>query len=490
MKNVGAAFLCKNPERGKMTFRGMVLVAALTLASLPLWADAGSDATAPAVGDWPQWLGPNRNGFSSEKGLLREWPKEGPKVLWRVPTDIGWSVPSIAGDDVIVCMKKNKEWNAVIESVRCLSASTGQTKWQYDSAVIVPYYSDWIGGGPRGTPTITDKYVYAMGAMGHLTCLDRKTGALVWQREFQKEFWPPPHREWKGFCFSPVVKSNVLMFPFCLNENQDTGYEASYVIAFPIGIDAVTGKDLWKTVIPPREKKDELARVQYFQTPAFAAFGNDECAVYSIGPALKAFRLTDGKEIWNYRNPSTGSGALASPIMLDKGILLMANGGGNMAFVEVDRSKPPFNAKVVWTHSTKNGCPHVNFVPVGDYLYGFEGSASTESQQIPNNELALVCLDMKTGNTVWEQKGFHAPYSMTGADGLLFVRSFQTLTLVEATPKGYAVKGKMEKIHSISPGGQAWGLCDWVAPALSRGRLYIRTDSELLCIQAGTEVGK
>jgi len=140
--------------------------------------------------DWAQFLGPNGNGTSSEQHLLRQWPADGPKVLWKAKIKMGWSSPTVSKGEVFVC------WTETIgggsETIACLDAASGQQKWKY-TYETGPYYHRNIGWGPggfRSTPAVDDRFVYTLGAIGHLHCLDRRTGAVVWM----KNLWDSPAR--------------------------------------------------------------------------------------------------------------------------------------------------------------------------------------------------------------------------------------------------------------------------------------------------------
>src|SRR6185436_12948506 len=139
--------------------------------------------------------------------------------------------------------------------------------------------------------------------------------------------------------------------------------------------------------------------------------------------------------------------------------------------------------KLAWTAPDYygNGDYH-NFVHHEGYLYG-RNAYDTDGNKVRGGKLTLECLDMKDGHRVWSQPGFAHGYSYILADGLLIVRSFQTLWLIEASPKGFVLKSKVEKLHSTETinATSPLGLADCVMPALSRGRLYIRTTDELIC---------
>jgi hypothetical protein len=128
--------------------------------------------TGNAAGsDWPQFCGPNQNYTSPEKGLLREWPKGGPKVLWKAKISMGWSCPSVMGNDVVVTEYSGQDNGGDKESVVCLDARTGKEKWHYTydlGGFLYQWYLGGYTGRPMATPTITEKYIYSLGTVGYL----------------------------------------------------------------------------------------------------------------------------------------------------------------------------------------------------------------------------------------------------------------------------------------------------------------------------------
>src|SRR5262249_2106142 len=136
----------------------------------------GSSGRAEVVSsgnDWPQWRGPDRNDVSRETGLLKTWPKAGPKLVWTFEdAGIGYSGPAIVGDRLDVLGADEKD-----EFLLAIDVHTGKKVW---SAVVGDYYENNFGSGPRSTPTVDGNFVYVLGANGNLACLDRSTGAKKW----------------------------------------------------------------------------------------------------------------------------------------------------------------------------------------------------------------------------------------------------------------------------------------------------------------------
>lgn len=136
--------------------------------------------------DWPQFLGPTRNGVSTETGLLDKFPATGPKTLWELKTGPGYAAPSITGEQLILFHRTND-----YEIIQSLHATTGQPGWLY---TYPSHYEDPYGynNGPRCTPLLTSNRCYTFGAEGKLLCLDRLTGRLLWQRDTATDWKIPP----------------------------------------------------------------------------------------------------------------------------------------------------------------------------------------------------------------------------------------------------------------------------------------------------------
>src|SRR5262249_24763141 len=147
--------------------------------------------------DWPEWLGPQRDGIWRETGLVQKFPKDGPRILWRVPLGQGYSGPAVVGERVFVMdrlratdsagkpLRATRDGIPGKERVLCLDATTGKTIWkhEYDCSYRVSYPS-----GPRVTPLVRAGRVYTLGTMGDLYCLDAQTGKPVWHKNLVKSY--------------------------------------------------------------------------------------------------------------------------------------------------------------------------------------------------------------------------------------------------------------------------------------------------------------
>ena len=158
---------------------------------------------APAsADDWPQWLGPERNGVSAEMNLMRDWPDAGPEVLWRVPLGKGFSAISAAAGRLFTMYADPHGEFAV-----CLDAASGEKLWRVRTG---DYYKETQGGdGPRSTPTVDGDAVYVLGAEGLLFALEADSGHEIWQKDLAEEFGSEVPR-W-GFSTSPLVEGELLL---------------------------------------------------------------------------------------------------------------------------------------------------------------------------------------------------------------------------------------------------------------------------------------
>ncbi|MDB6031116.1 MAG: Pyrrolo-quinoline quinone, partial [Verrucomicrobiales bacterium] len=203
----------------------------------------GLSLTTARADDWPQWLGPQRDGVWRETGILKEFPADGPKIRWRAPLGAGYTGPAVVGGRVYVMDRqlKNSASNPTDpfqrgtipgnERVLCLDEANGHIVWtnEYNCPYTVSYPA-----GPRATPLVSNGKVYTLGTEGNLLCLDAATGKKIWAHELKKDYnletpvW--------GFSAAPLLNGQKLI---CL-----VGGDGSTVVAF----DKDTGKELWKAL--------------------------------------------------------------------------------------------------------------------------------------------------------------------------------------------------------------------------------------------------
>ena len=426
---------------------------------------------ALAVQDWPQFQGPRGDGTSAERGLLREWPAEGPPVRWRVPIKMGWACPSVAGDDVIVPWTEQP--NGVKETIACLSAADGREKWRhtYDVDAYWKRGIGWAKGGFRSTPAVDDRRVYALGAVGHLHGLDRRDGKVVWVRNLWDEWHPSGE---KGYNFSPILAGGKLILYYGDGCGRVGDKEKSRVVLCR-ALDPATGETLWTFEEPHRPD----ARMGEGQTPAIADIGGRLCAVFTGNRDLVALAVDDGKPVWRFEavKPEGRGTTIPTPLVLDRMIVNIPDLDVPHA-VALDRARPAAPSSFVWKQDLNVFTAIHAFRHREGFLYGFTGQLQGASEEAASDSvLGLACLEAATGKVRWSDKGWRSGTAIIEADGLLFARCYQTLRLVEATPDGFRKRGEV-KTHNVRKA--VLNLVDLVSPVLSRGGLYVRTPDELI----------
>jgi outer membrane protein assembly factor BamB len=392
--------------------------------------------------DWPQWRGPNRDGVSAETALLTDWPAGGPRVIWKRAVGRGFSSVVVVNGRLFTMEEEAAQAGPgagtppAYEAVVCRDARTGDEVWRFR---YPNHYSERFGSGPRSTPAVDGDYVYAVGPTGIFHCLRADTGAKVWRHDLLEEFGGRKMRY--GVSFSPLVEGGLVY-------TTPGGPDGNAVVAF----DKHSGRVVWKALDDP---------MGYSSPVAVTAAGVRQLLVLT-NTALVSLSPAEGKVYWRYPWETDNGFNIATPLGLGeyvfissayhKGCALLevtAEAGGSLrphCVYEHNRMRNHFSSSVRW----------------GDHLYGFD-------------EADLVCMDVRTGVPAWRQKGVRRLRKgslLIAAGHLIILGEGGTLTLAEATPSGYHEKGS---------GRVSEHKC-WTAPALADGRLYIRDESHLFCL--------
>ena len=400
------------------------------LATVLLVPAAGADPSKGA--DWPQFRGPQQNGVSAEKGLLRTWPESGPKVLWKKPIGSGFSTVTVAGGALYTMAVEGES-----EMAYRLKESDGEVVWRIP---LGPVFPEMFGNGPRATPAVDGDMVYMLSATGRLHALKMQDGARIWELDLVKELGSTtPNR---GFAQSPLIDGDLLIL-------EAGGKDGKAVV----GLDKKTGKILWSA----------LDGKPGYVTPLAVTIDGVRQYVFVRTIEGDIVSLTqDGKVHWKY---SWKPGAIASPLFLppnrifasaseDIGAVLLEIGKGE------DGTSAGASLKEVWTNRLMKN--HFSSpVLIDGHIYGFDNAS-------------LKCIVAGTGEQKWVQRGY-GKGSLIAADGLLYILSDQgQLILAEATPSGFAEKGKIKVMEGKT----------WTSPVLSHGRLYLRDEDEMIVLDA------
>jgi glucose dehydrogenase len=187
--------------------------------------------------DWPQWRGPQRNGISAETGLLAEWPKEGPKLVWQVKDiDSGYSTPAVVGDRLYLLSNEGMD----NEFMQALDAKDGKRVWSQRIGKVGNPDQQPNYPAARSTPTVDGEWVYAFGSDGDLACLERATGKVRWQKNVRKDYGGQPGT-W-AYSESPLVDGEAVL---CTPGGPD---------ATLVALNKNTGELIWKCAVPGGEQ--------------------------------------------------------------------------------------------------------------------------------------------------------------------------------------------------------------------------------------------
>ena len=393
--------------------------------------DDAVDENPIAVGEWPQYRGPNRDNISREPGLLQKWPDDGPQLAWKA-TGIGLGYSSVAVANGKVYTMGNREDD---EFLIALDAKTGDELWALKTGKA---YHDGTGDGPRGTPTVDEDRVYALGANGDLVCADADKGEQVWHLNILEEFGGG-NITW-GISESVLIDGDKLI---CTPGGKKATLAA---------LNKLNGKTLWKSQVqgsPPAAYASAIA-IEVNGLRQYVNF---------VHTGVVGVKASDGKPLWGEQKSANGTANCSSPLFYDDGVFSASGYGTGGALVNLAGNSS--NTKSTFAYHTANmKNHHGGMAVVNGYIYGFD-------------EGVMTCLEWKTGKEKWQDRSV-GKGSMTIADGMLYLRSEQgPLALAEVTPDGYNETGRFtQPDRSDKPA--------WAHPAVAGGKLYLRDMDTLL----------
>jgi len=400
-----------------------------------------STSLAFAAGDWPQWRGPQRNGISQETGLLKEWPKDGPKLRWKV-ADIGsgYSTPAVVGDRLYLLGNEGLE----NEFVEALAAKDGKRIWQTRVGNVGNPKQTPSFPAARSTPTVEGEFLYALGSDGDLACLEIGTGKVRWKKNLRSDFAGKPGA-W-AYSESPLIDGDALV---CT-----PGGSAATLVA----LNKKTGEVLWKCAL---SEGDEAAYASAIVVEA----GGIKQYVQLVQKGLVGVDAKTGKFLWRYGKAVSRYGAnIPTPLVSDGYIYCASAGtGGGAVKLKVNESKVApeevyFGMKLPQAIG--------GTVKIGDYLYGTTGQG-------------LTCLDFKSGEVKWEDRAIGTA-SLFYADERLYLHGENgEVALVEPSPESYREKGRFTPQDQPKHSTQMEK--SWAYPVVANGQLYIRDHGTLWC---------
>jgi outer membrane protein assembly factor BamB len=392
--------------------------------------------TRASASDWPQFLGPTRNGVYGGQTLTASWPKDGPPVVWQRKVGQGFSGPAVASDKLVLFHRIDDK-----ETVECLDAKTGKGLWSFDYPTA---YRDDFGfdEGPRATPAIADDHVYTYGAEGVLTCLDLTSGKKVWGLSAKSDFHAP--KGFFGIACSPLVESNAAIL--------NIGGDGAGIVAF----DKLSGKILWKAT------NDQPS----YSSPVAATINNRRYLFVLTLANLVALDPANGQVLFQYpfRPPIRSSVTAAAPLIVDDEVFLSASYGLGAVLLKITPDGP----KKIWSGDDILSNHYATSVCLNGFLYGIHGRTDPGFEP----PASLRCVEFKTGKVRWQQDGFGAATLTLAGDQLFILTDKGELIRAPATPSAFK---PLDRAQVLPTQVRAH-------PALASGLFYARSKDKLVCL--------
>jgi hypothetical protein len=390
--------------------------------------------------DWPQFLGPNRNGIYVGPPLAKAWPAAGPRVVWRKQVGQGFAGPVVAGNRLILFHRVADQ-----EVVEALDARTGTPQWRY--AYGTSYRDDFgFDEGPRAVPVVAAGRVYTFGAEGQLSALDLARGARIWSVDTTRRFGV--RKGYFGAAGSPLVENGrVIANVGGKYDGKDAG-----IVAFNAG----TGAVLWRATNHQAS----------YSSPVGATIGGRHLAVFFTREGLVGLDSAAGRVAFerHWRSRSEASVNAATPLVIGDLIFVSATYETGAAVLRVQGNQ----LDELWSSDEVLSDHYATSVYYKGHLYGFHGRQEYNP--------SFRCVVLNTGVVKWSIDQFHAGSVLLAGDRLLILRVTGELMLAEATPDAFRPLARAQILPRTVRS----------FPALADGFLYARNNDTghdtLICL--------
>jgi outer membrane protein assembly factor BamB len=398
-----------------------------------------------SAADWPQWLGPDRDGSTPEK--VTSW-KQPLRELWRQSVGEGNSSPVVVGERVFLHTRVKEK---LAEQVTAYDAATGKPLWrtEYERGK----FTSQFGNGPRATPAVVGQKIYTLGITGVLTCLNVADGSKVWQVDTWKEF-NPPHLLF-GTSSSPLVDSQHV---YVMVGGQGTG-----VVAF----DRERGAVAWKS----------LDDGPSYSSPIAVDSSGIRQVVFLTQKGLVSLKPDNGTVSWRY--PFSDLLLESSTTPLRTGDMIVASSITlGSAGVPVESKAGQAGVAPLWKNAALTSYFSTPVAVGKEHFYMVTGTNPLSALNPLNKKktaAVLNCVETTSGKVLWQRPGvgtYHASLLRTGNNKLLLLEERGALVLLAPDPQGYRELAR-SKVSGHT----------WAHPALAGGRLYVRDDQALVCLE-------
>ncbi len=393
---------------------------------------------APArAADRRQFGGPRRDVKSDATGRATPWPESGPKQLWSRDLGDGYSTILVEGDTLYTMYRKDNDEFAV-----ALSAADGKTIWEHKHEAPFTEEQAQFGPGPHATPLIVGDRIYTVGTRAVLHCLDKKTGQPLWSHDLVKEF--SGNDMGRGYSSSPMAYKNTLIV--------QVGGAGNSVMAF----DLESGSVVWKR----NDWENSHASPLLINVD-----GQDQLVVFSV-EQIVGMNPDNGEVLWTHEHKTQWGANISTPVCGPDNVIFFsaAYGMGSRA-IKLAQKDGKTTVEELW-YRRRLKVHHGNVVRVGDFVYLSSGDFGPAF---------LMAVDIKDGVPAWQERQF-SKATLVYADGKLVVLDEDgNLALVEASPKGFKLHGKVQLLEKTA----------WTTPTLAGKTLYIRDRKKIMALDLG-----
>ncbi len=396
--------------------------------------------TACVADDWPQILGPNRDGVVTGETLPDALPAGGFKTKWQHKVGSGFAGASVVGGSVFLFHRVDN--NEVLEA---LATADGKPQWkqQFPTDFRPGFTSD---GGPRCVPIVHKGRVYLFGATGGLRCVDAKSGDVVWKQDTHETLSAP--EGFFGAGSTPIIEGDRIIV-------NVGGRNGASVVAFALK----DGAEIWRSV-------EDTAS---YSSPVATTVNGTRHLIVVSRMQTSSLDPTTGKVRWSFpfgkRGPTVNG---SSPVVLGDKLLLTSSYGIGATY----RAIGDTSATKIWSDTELLASQYATPVKVGDYLYAVDGR-----QDSGPGSASLICLDAAKQKVLWRQKNLDYGTPLAVGNKLLILTHTGQLIAVAANPSSYKELWRTKILNNSARG--------YRLPAISDGKLFVRDDSVLKCIELG-----
>lgn len=392
--------------------------------------------------DMPAYRGIRRDGIVEGPVLRTDW-KQNPLIeLWRTPVGAGYASMAVVGNSLVTIEQRDQN-----EAISCYDTRSGKLRWLYEYPAR--FFEAMGGLGPRTTPTISQGLVVSMGAMGDVTCLDFRSGKLIWARNILADL-KIPNVVW-GMSSSPLIYGETV----CINPGGPQGNGL-------VGLSLKDGSTLWKCA--GVDQFDEAANNQNlcgYSSPMLREIDGFRQIVIFDGHGLSGHDMTNGKQLWHHKYVNGAKVNCAQPIVLEnqQDVFISSSYSMGSALLHIEQvEQGKWTVKEIWHDVRIMRTKFTSPVYYQGYVYGLD-------------EGILMCIDPKTGKKQWKRGRYGHGQVLLTHDQLLIIAEDGDLAIVKADPDKFQELARQKVLPRTSR--------VWNPHALVDGIVYVRDHLEM-----------